>query len=123
MISPTSRTDCWRCEHPYAWHRPLDTLDLDPLNPSATLFRCYGHDPAVDGPRRGCMPDCANHDPDWVPPLAPRNATEAEQNIARAWADRHTFQSPAAAEMEYAHALAILVFGNARPPRKNGGTR
>lgn len=47
-----------------------------------------------------------------------REPTQAECNIARAWVDRHRFTHAQDAEVEYAHALAILVFGNARPPLK-----
>ena len=121
MISPDAlgpnATVCFRCDHPYAWHRPLDTLDLDPLDPSATESRCYGHDPAEGGLRRGCLKDCMEHDVSWVSPLVPRDATTAEHAIAELWVDRHHWTNPLDAEVEYAHALAVLVFANARPPR------
>lgn len=112
MIAINSKTHCWRCEHPYAWHRPLDTNDLDPLKP--TGFRCYGHDPDEEGPRRWCRIDCWYVDPYWVPPLAPREPTEEEKGIARVWAALH----PEDAEAEYERALSVLVFANARPERK-----
>jgi hypothetical protein len=48
-----------------------------------------------------------------------REPTQAEKNIARAWVERHRFTNPKDAEVEYEHALSILVFGNARPPLKN----
>lgn len=118
MTSILDPVTCWRCKHPYAWHQPLDMTDLDPIYPSQ--FRCYGHDPDVEGLRRGCQPDCPERDPDWVPPLKARDATQAEMNIARAWVARHRWTNPADSEAEYEHALSILVFGNARPPLKKG---
>lgn len=111
-----SKTHCWRCEHPYAWHRPLDTNDLDPIQP--TGFRCYGHDPDEGGSRRGCRLDCPQVDPEWVPPLAPREPTQVERGIARLWVDLHTFTDPAEREAEYESALSVLVFANARPARR-----
>lgn len=53
-------------------------------------------------------------------PPASREATQAEKNIARAWVARHRWTNTRDADVEYEHALAILVFGNARPPLKNG---
>ena len=49
-----------------------------------------------------------------------REPTQAERNIARAWVARHRWTNTRDADVEYEHALAILVFGNARPPLKNG---
>lgn len=112
------KTTCWRCHHPYAWHRPIDLSDLDPLDPCATPFRCFGHDPDVNGPRRGCLPDCPERDPEWVPPLAPREATKAERCIAASWVQRHEYGSTGATQQEYEHALSVLVFANARPERE-----
>jgi hypothetical protein len=47
-----------------------------------------------------------------------RLATRAEMNIARAWVVAHRWTNPRDVEAEYLHALALLVFANARPPLK-----
>jgi hypothetical protein len=52
-------------------------------------------------------------------PPARREATQAERNIAGAWAAQHRWTNPRDEKVEYEHALAILVFANARPPLKN----
>ena len=46
-----------------------------------------------------------------------REPTQAEKNIARAWATRQASSARGEA-LEYERALALLVFANARPPRK-----
>lgn len=124
MTAPTAPV-CLRCHHPYDWHCPDDSLDPADL---ATPFPCLGYDPSADGqlPLFGCFcPDMLRYAQDDEPltPLAPRDATQAEMNIARAWVARHRWTNPRDAEGEYEHALAILVFGNARPPRRERAER
>lgn len=53
---------------------------------------------------------------------AHREPTQAEINIARAWVARHPHLNVDEAQREYLHALALLVFANARPPRREKGT-
>jgi hypothetical protein len=61
---------------------------------------------------------------DWVAalehlPLRLRSATPAERAIAKAWVDRFQWSDAWDEEAAFAYVLAILVFGNARPPLKN----
>lgn len=112
------RPECGRpeCRHPYDWHRPDDSRDLDLTDPK-TPFRCLGFDPSFGGPGSGHACDC----PDLVRAAPAREPTDAEKNIARAWVVRHRWTDDRDAEVEYRHALDLLVFANARPPRRRPG--
>lgn len=66
-----------------------------------------------------CRQPAGHPPPDSYPRVElTRDATQAEKSIARAWVGKHRWANPAEAEVEYQHALTILVFGNARPPLK-----
>jgi hypothetical protein len=108
---------CRRCQHPYDWHRFDDARVLELTDPK-TPFRCLGFDPAVDNFDSGHTCDC----PDLIRDPVSRLPTPAEVNIARAWVVAHHWTDIRDATAELKHALELLVFANARPPRRHSGS-